>query len=201
VGQGTGVMTGLVPGAAGNVPVSNGTVWASANPNIGQTWLGSVTASNSASIKFTSLIGAAYDQYVLTFESLVQATPATNALFLQVSTDNGVSWKTTGYVSNLLFSTNGSYSYEASTTGVLLRDPTLLTPYHPLFGTITIANVNDASNRVVAYGNSFYDDVGNIVIAWWGGRYDTVGAINAVQLICAAGNIVSGTAKLYGMRN
>ena len=84
------------------VVVSNGSVWsviisgggdmkATIRANESYTFLGSYTASSSASIDITSKITSEFDEYV--FE-LIDVVPATNStgIILRVSTNNGSTW-------------------------------------------------------------------------------------------------------------
>lgn len=161
-------------------------------------WLGSATASASASLPLTSLMSSTYDQYVLMFESIVPS--ATDYMYVQFSTDNGSTWKTTGYINNTVYLISGGPGYGAPTVGIDLKGVQTYIVSDAMYGNIIIANVN-GGRKVHAYGNFVYDSSNTPVFACVNGRYDTAATINAIRMIPASGTITSGTIRLYGVKN
>jgi len=93
------VVSGL--GSSGQVLTSNGGSSAPSfqnGPSAGAlVLLATVNASGSSSVTFgSSYITSTYNKYVVEFDSVIPATAATQ-LELQVSTNNGSTWKTSGY--------------------------------------------------------------------------------------------------------
>lgn len=161
--------------------------------------LGANTANISPTLSFTSLISSTYDQYKLMWEDVIMAT-TTSLLLVQVSVDNGANWKTTGYINNTVYLLSGSPGYVATTTGIDLKGPAYAVS-DAMYGDIIIANVNASGRKVHAYGSSVYDNAGTPVFSLVNGRYDTVGTINAIRLLTSSGNLTSGVARLYGIKN
>jgi hypothetical protein len=209
VGAGTTVANATVTGTvgAGSTVVSNaggfrfpdGTTQTTAAVNPGMTWLATQAASASAALAFTSVVSASYDAYEIVMEDLVLATN-TAVLYIQVSTDNGASWKTTGYVNNTVYFGSGGPGYIANTggleIGVSVYAQTL--PYH---GRYTLSNANLSSDYVRLYGQTTCDSGGTPVAVLANGRYNTTGACNAFRLTASAGSLTSGTVRVYGLRN
>lgn len=209
VGAGTTVANATVTGTvgAGSTVVSNaggfrfpdGTTQTTAAANSGLIWLATQTASASAALTFTSVLSASYDAYEIVVEDIVLATN-TATLYFQVSTDNGSTWKTTGYVNNTVYFAAGGPGYIAGTGGVEIG-VTGYTQTLPFHGRYMLSNANSSPDYVRIYGQTTCDNAGTPVAVLANGRYNTTGACNAFRLIASAGSLTSGTVRVYGLRN
>ena len=181
-----------------------------ANATDGITLISSQTASNSASISFTSGLTSTYKAYKFVFSNMHPRTDAVNFLF-NLSTDSGSNYnvtKTTTYFQSYhaesgvssglqygtsfdlaqstsdqqLTTTTGSDS-DQSTSGYL----TLFNPSSTTYVKHFISNMNFAEE-------SNYTQCGFIA-----GYGNTTSAINAIRFQFSSGNF-DGTIALYGIK-
>lgn len=195
-------------GTSGQFLSTNGSgtlSWASGG---GGAWnvLGTATASSSASVEFTSLIDATYDIYAIVWYNVVPATDAVTHN-LNTSTDNGTTWRTSGYkggvfsiagTSENVVSVTTSVQTCSSTSGFSLDAGATTTGQS---GILYITNVNSTSHRKQIWGQaSHLENTGtNICGTHFGGMYDANEDIDAVRMIMSSGNIASGEYILYGI--
>ena len=201
IGNSTGAIQVTTAGTTGQVLTSNGsgvdpTFQAAAGGAL--IFLSTQTASASASLAFTSMLSSTYNNYEIDLNDIVLST-ATTELTLQVSTDNGSTWKTSGYISNSAYIVSGSPGYIGTTSGCAL----IASPYtliDAIQGTVRFSNPNSTTTKFRCYGDTVWENSSNVLIrALINAQYSTTGtAVNAVRLIPVAGTITSGTARLYG---
>jgi hypothetical protein len=161
--------------------------------------ISSQVAASSLSIKFLTGIQG-FDQYYITYYDVANATNGDN-IVLQLSTNGGSTWITTGYTQNGPWAVNGSassinlsaltgnaiiYSMDTTTTNtgagnVLINDLASTTFYKQF-----ITNMNCVTNA----GNANFLTNGYVT---------SLSAINALQLVSSGGNAFSGKFKLYGV--
>ena len=153
--------------------------------------LSTQTASASSSLSFTSLITSAYSSYQLIFSNLVLSSGVN--LFLQISTNNGSSYISSGYTSGLLFNAYNAntFSNTNSATGALIINSTNLgAGYLYLFNLQNGANFQ--AQGVVNFGTT---GEGSATLT----SYNATASVNAIQIIPASGTITTGTFSLYGI--
>ncbi len=159
------------------------------------TLISTQTASNSATVSFTSGITSTYANYLLVFNGVIPVTNGTD-LRMVVSTNGGSSYLNSGYLSGYNFVAYNSAAWtngNASTYFYLL---------------VTQANTAGAGGS----GHVFLYDVstGNTLkINGASTRSDSLygllqgnqssNTFNAIQLAMSSGNISSGTFSLYGL--
>jgi hypothetical protein len=166
--------------------------------------LSSQTAAASATLDFTSVITALYDEYLIEFLDILPATNAANFI-MRCSTDNGVSYDAganyayaIGYASTA--SASGGAGNAATTSGLLsgplsntaarggtsgflrLFNPASATAHKHFVGEFAVAHSD--TNRYV------YKD---------GVWYLSTTAVNALRFLMDSGNIASGTIRIYGI--
>ena len=181
-----------------------------ANASDGITLISSQTASNSASLSFTSGLTSTYKAYKFV---MVNINPATdNVIFeFNLSTDSGSNYnvtKTTTYF--------GSYHDEADTmtdlyyqTGADLAQSTAFQQIHAslgngadesLSGSLTL--FNPSSTTYVKHficENNGYLFHNQTMVQYMAGYGNTTSAINAIQFKMSSGNF-DGTIYLYGIK-
>jgi hypothetical protein len=183
--------------------MSGTTLSASGGGGGGLVFLARRTASNSASLDFTSLITSTYDNYLFIHTTIIPATDAATFI-MRVSTNNGSSYDTG---SNYRFvrqfvNTSGTpgQAQNASATswyvnGNLENTASVgggngnTTFYNPLNAVGFKYMINDVT--LGASDANFY-----VVHAM--GWYNSASAVNAVQFLMDSGNIASGTVDMYG---
>lgn len=198
-------------GTAGQVLTSNGAAALptfQTLPGSGLVLLAVATASNSATLDFTSVMSSTYDQYVLVFDHLVMATDATS-LMINFSTNNGSTWINTGatYSVHRLSLTAASGTALTENTGgsdnLTLR----------FSSSVTLDNVADSAlcgffelytvtgkRQKFTYNFAAADNASNMGFSVGGGQQTGTTIVNALRVLSSSGNITSGVVRLYGVR-
>lgn len=159
------------------------------------------TASNSASLDFTSRLVSTYDNYLLILNSVLPATNAAN-LQLRVSSDNGSTWiQGTSY--------SASYMYIGGGGGIGAVDSLDTSAF--IIAAANKNSLNGASGRLGVFGpllaqytqlifavNQINSGDSLPYTYTGGGAYKVTTAINALQVAFNSGNITSGSVSLYG---
>lgn len=175
--------------------------------------LATLTASNSTSLDDTTHITAAYDEYMFVVRNFI---PATNSvgLNLRISEDGGSTYKTTGYLSIITGALRagasggaGVSATETATDAIMLSGRNvnlngLGSAASGYSGTLYLHAPNGTGNRKHVTGNGMQATgaADAVDVVTFGGWYDgDNGAINAVRFLMSAGNITSGTIKIYGV--
>ena len=166
------------------------------------------TASNSASVAFSSTyITSTHRDYKIVMSDIIAYTGAVN-LFIYFSDDNGSSYFTTSQYSSATHGRNSSNS--ASTSYVDGGDAIRITgdtcgnnSARGLSGFIIIADPLNTSTKCTLYGQLGYHNNSNkpVAISFVGSHETNTPAINNIKIQFSSGNIVSGTFTLYGRKN
>lgn len=167
-----------------------------------------VTASNSASLAFTTCFSSSYNDYQIRFDNVVAATSG-SALLIQMSTNGGTSYDSTAanYQSSQWFnSTDTASSGTANTTtaiGLWIDDSVASTAGAGFSGVATISNVNSTSAHTsfVKSGVGTASNAHNYALMGGGFYSVTSSARNAFQVIMSSGNITSGTVTCQPLPN
>jgi hypothetical protein len=187
-------------GANGDILQTNGsgvTSWQPQAASGSDILIQTITASNNASIAFTS-IPSTYNQYEIRLSNVIPATNGDN-LHLRVSEDNGSTWK------------SGGSAYWGSVGGTgssIYISPT---------NVYNAANAGGMNGKIAVYtlGNSVTAKVFNYLMSaadnnagatqtpsTGSGEYTADNnAVNALQFYFASGNITSGQFSLYCITN
>ena len=161
------------------------------------------TASSSATLDFTTAISSAYDDYQIEFLNVL---PATNSdrLVLRFSTNGGSTFIATGYIWQHLFVYGANVNgWESSTadTGVAIGGNNVANTGAGICGTLRLYNPLAAGTTLKSCTmdtTRSHATVGLVHDGMSGGNL-SVGAINALRFLFAAGNIASGTIRVYGI--
>lgn len=156
------------------------------------------TASNSATLDFTTCISAAYDEYLIEF---VEVMPVTNAAALgcQVSTNGGSTWDTgVNYYNNNLYAATGTWvAVGATASYVQIAHNVSNGGILGVAGSVRV--FPSGTNQRPFVGQTFYlPNAANRCINLCNSDYET-GAFNAMRFLFSAGNIASGTIRVYGI--
>lgn len=182
------------------------TTWSGLN-DAGLVPLAKATASNSATIDFTSGIDDTYDAYFLTFAHVEPATDGVD-FNLRISTNGGSSYDSgTNYRYHTSALLDTSAAYAANVAGPVGSTELLLLK--------TMGIDHDGSGFLYFYprGSMYKQFVGqgeyvqrtgpshyNATVSTIGGRNVLTTAVNAIRLFMSSGNILSGEFALYGVR-
>ena len=168
--------------------------------------LSTQTASNSASVSFTTQLTSTYDVYCFKFIEINPATDSTNFQMEGSTGSFGVTKTTTAFSAYHYESDSGAaLGYEAG------HDLAQSTSAQPLSGSIGNGSDENASGELYLYAPSsttyvkqFYSKLnlygadnhsGNWFIS---GYYNTASAISGIRFSMSSGNF-DGTIKLYGI--
>ncbi len=217
----TNLASGTVPTArlgsgtasASTILYGNNT-WGAA-PAAGLTLLGTGTASDSASLAFTSMMTSTYTTYLMVFEALLPATDGTLP-YLYLSEDNGSSYTTSDmrYIVPAVFyvgsgspsgnsgnsESSGAHSWRL--TGGTLSSPGPGVGIQGMSGHVWIYDTQNSATMSRMHGTLIYssDPTHNQLSASevYG---NTVSATDkdAIKVEMNSGNILSGKVKLYGV--
>jgi hypothetical protein len=170
-------------------------------------YLGTATASSSATIDLTSLLSSTYDDYLIVIDSVIPATSNTD-LQLLTSSNNGSSFATSGYFYSYTKLGGGGASVPISggsgATQILVADGVTNNTSASINGEVRFHNVNNAAaykglTFQTAYFSGGVADTNFFNAAGGAVRTDSSNAINAIRFKMSSGNIASGTFKVYGI--
>jgi hypothetical protein len=201
----------LLPASLNNNSIANVTAYNASLGVGGMTLISSQTASNSASISFTTGIDSTYKEYQFYFINIHPATDSVTFSF-NLSTDGGSNY-------NVVKTTTAFYSYhfEADTGDGIgyysTQDLAQQTGFQPLSvligndndqccsGTLTLFNPASTTyvKHFIARCNAIIQNDGSqeTPIAGYG---NTTSAINAIQFKMSSGNIDDGVILMYGIK-
>ena len=199
----------LLPASLTNNSIANVTAYNASIATGSMVLLSTGTASNSASISFTTGINSTYKEYQFWF---IDVHPRTDNVDFQfnLSTDSGSNYNVTKTSTNFR-----AYHKESDTEAYLeYRDSLDLaqsTSYQPLFLELgsgadeslsgSMSLFNPSSTTYVKHfiyndaGYSGFDNTANTFVAGYG---NTTSAINAVRFQMSSGNF-DGTILMYGI--
>jgi hypothetical protein len=159
------------------------------------------TASASATLEFTSCITSLYDEYLIEIVNLRLSTTSTPQI--RFSTNGGVS-----YDSSAIYDYAGSYVFNAGSGRVTATNGTSL----PFRDTTTTLNANGgicgwirlfdplgSTYKQILMNHFLYDNTAAQLTINLAGAYKSTTAVNAVQFLVSAGNMSSGTIRVYGV--
>ena len=195
-------------GAITNSSVTGITVLANASDGI--TLISSQTASNSASLSFTSGLTSTYKAYKFVLVNIRPATDSVNFSF-NLSTDSGSNYNVTKTSSDFFAGhnegdTNTYLEYDtnmdlAQSTGEQkISDASGNDADQNLSGTITLFNPSSTTYVKHFIGCTEETYLGYAVNNYIAGYFNTTSAVNAIRFKFASGNIVDGIIKLYGVK-
>ena len=176
------------------------------------TLLSTQTASSSSTISFTSGIDSTYDEYVFKFYDIHPENDNTDGFEFNVSIDGGSNYnvaKTTTFFQAYNKETGDAAALEYLTSFDLAQGTGFQTIGRKVgndndqscAGTLTLFSPSSTTfvKHFLSQANSYIaaDYSINIFVA---GYANTTSAVNAIQFKMSAGNIDSGTIKMYGVK-
>ena len=199
----------LLPASLTNNSIANVTAYNASVATGGMKLISSQTASNSASISFTSGIDSTYKEYQFWFINIAPRTDDTSFRF-QTSTDGGSNY---GVAATTTYFLASHYEDDSATnlaydTG---NDLAQGTGFQYLFsgngngadenGVGTLQLFNPASTTYVKHfisTNQYYHAANISINTNVAGYFNTTSAINAIQFKMNSGNM-DGTILMYGI--
>jgi hypothetical protein len=200
----------ILPAGITNASVSAVTSFANASGGT-LILLSTQTASNSATISFTTGLDSTYDEYQFHFINIRPATDAVEFTF-NMSTDSGSNYnvtKTSTFFRAANFEDGSASAFGYETT----RDLAQSTSFQQLTTTVgngadescsgSLTLFNPSSTTYVKHficNNSSYNAIDVSVNDYSAGYGNTTSAVNALQFKFSSGNIADGIIKLYGVK-
>ncbi len=162
------------------------------------------TASNSASLSFTSGITSNFTMYLVKVRKLVPATTNTS-LLLTFSVDGGANYLSANYLWGNLTYTTGTrrtYNRSASDSSINLTSTISSTSTRDLNADIVLYDLSSSTYCAKCTCSSVcYNNGSNCQGVVGGGMNSGTTAVNAIKFAMSSGNITSGTITLYGINN
>ena len=200
----------LLPASLNNNSIANVTDYNAAIATGGMKLISTQTASNSASLSFTTGIDSTYKEYQFWFVDIHARTDVDNFIF-NMSTDGGSNYNVTKTTTSFV-----AYHDEADTTGALaysagtdlaqstgfqtISDALGNLSDESLVGTISLFNPSSTTYVKHFVQNVNLNSYHNYSINYYNAGYaNTTSAINAVQFKMSSGNF-DGTILMYGIK-
>jgi len=160
----------------------------------GLVYLGSATASASATVDLDNLLSATYDNYVVMVNDLLPATNSVN-LHMRIGTGATPTYQTTTYIDGLSNTTHFEPFVRADRSAYALSN----TSGRETALTVNVSNANGGGDK------SFYA-IGNPNIATLPGcisygSWQTATVITSIRFYMSSGNIATGEFRVYGIAN
>jgi len=166
--------------------------------------ISTATASNDATVEFTSGIDSTYKRYIV---RMIDVKPANDqvAFRFRVSTDGGSTWKSgaSDYAYVRFWGTGGFAGFsDTNADHISVAHPSLSNASGESYScTMWFSSPASSSVYQVLSWNSFYLNHNSTLIRRQGsGFYKTAEAIDGFQYYMGSGNVSSGTFKLYGIK-
>jgi hypothetical protein len=197
-------------GTANQVLQTNGSGVLSFAPPGAMTLIATATASNSATIDFTSISNSTYNSYLIVGDNIV---PTTDSVFLQLRMSQGGTFNSTAsaYVNECLrySSTTSTVSGDASgggATGITVNaaGETLgNNSNEQLFFVMHLSNMGSSSTfkRVSIQGEYLSAAPAYLHYLAGGQLVANSNAVDGFRFLMSSGTIASGVFKLYGINN
>jgi len=186
-------------GTTGNVLTSNGSAWVSSAPAGGgsaMTLISTQTANNTSGIlQWTGLSG--YDKYMLMFQNIL---PSTIANFIcQIGTGAGPTYITSGYYEGFVNANSGGVVGNSYPNIGIFYLASAVPGTSVISGCIFIQSCLGGSSTALNYQSAYTWSSGGITTDSGGGYVTNTSAKTAIKIGVFTGNIVSGSASLYGI--
>lgn len=208
--SGSGGTKGLVPApsagdaAAGKFLKADGTFAVPSGSSGALALLEQHTASNSATLDFTTGISATYDTYI--FELVdVQAATSTANLLMRVGTGGTPTYQSGASDYNWASQVSNSAAVSAAlgsggTTAIELAASCGSGATDAVVGTVKLFNpASTTFHKRFTYHIFYANSAGTFSQRPGGGSYVSTTAVTAIRFLMSAGNIAAGTIRMYGV--
>lgn len=164
------------------------------------TFIASVTASASATVDFANNLSSTYDNYFVIMENIVASSGAAT-LSVIVGTGGTPTWQSTNYAQST-YDLQGGTVTNGTTTSVLLNQQVFTTTSTlAAAGFLYVTNANNASNDKTILGQFAHNSGASMRLSQFNGQWQAATVITSLRFLMTAGNITTGTFKLYGISN
>jgi hypothetical protein len=158
--------------------------------------LSSQTASSSSAIQFTGVTG--YSYYEIDMFEVVTST--TETLGLQFSTNNGVSYSSSGYDNEGVSQQAGAVGgFSVNTGSFFYITDSDLGGAGSVNAKMSIFCLGNSALNKIINSQCSYTNSGGFIYLDMSGEWGTTTVVNAIQIIPDTGTITSGHFNLYGI--
>lgn len=165
-------------------------------------FLGSATASSSATVDLLSLLTSTYDEYLVNIQNLNVATNGTQ-LLLRASPDNSTfdAGSKYDYMARGITSAAVNYQSGGSASTSILLGSGLLSTGGGLSGSLRLYGVNSTTRSKLIEGTftTTLQSGGSVSYVFGAIWQDTANTLQALRFFALSGNIDSGTIRVYGI--
>ena len=177
---------------------SSGVKWAAASVGSGDlVYISSATASSSANINFTGL-SSSYFMYIVELDSVTTQTQSVNFM-LRTSTDNGSTYDSGASDYSWAY-IGADGAQDTADTAIVLFNDTGDQSTDVINGVVYIINPSDTEYTQVLHNLSYWDNGSYTQHAQGGGQRNSAADVDAIRFLASSGNIVSGTFRLWGLK-
>lgn len=171
----------------------------------GMVWLGTATASVSATVNFDNKLSATYDNYYVVVENCISSA-GTQTLICQVGTGGTPTYSATTYlgVSQSVDGAPTTSTVATGTNGFELTGGILMSAAATRAGafTILVTNANSSNDKVsIAMGGYWGQTNTRDTMSNVRSRWQSATVLTSLRFQFNSGNITSGIFKLYGLVN
>lgn len=170
----------------------------SINSTRGMVLLSNVDLTSKTSFALTSLINSSYKNYYFVWSNI--SFSLTDRICLQISTNNGSTWISSGYQSGDTSSVYNTNTINNNTNSTLILLSTNVTSIPGAAGALYLFNLQNGANFMAA--GIFSSAVFSSVLSRTGflGSYNAVSSVNALLITTLSGDtFLSGKCSLYGL--
>ena len=204
LGNGTSALQVVAPGTTGNVLTSNGTTWASTASSSGWVYLSQSTASSSATVSLETTFDSTYASYVVIGSNILVANDNAS---LGARLKIGGTYVSTLYKWHSIGPTSAATTYvgynsSSDSAMYMLNDLENNSGFVNEF-ILYINEPTNSTNYKCIWGSGISWDQGASQLQnqqFAGSYFGGTGVMTGIQFLCSAGNIASGTFRLYGIK-
>ena len=156
------------------------------------------TASTSSSLSFTTGITSTYNNYLMLFTNIT-CSNNTSQVLVQISTNGGSSYLSTGYLGGIISVGYNSASWGSNTTvtsGFYINKIAAGSLF--MSSTAYLYNLTSGSNYLGCSAETVLGAAAALSIRVLSTSYDSTATVNALKVVPSAGTF-SGTVTLYGI--
>jgi hypothetical protein len=200
-GGASGGINNISTGTTGQVLIAQGAsaqpIWATGGSMV---LLSTQTASNTASISFTTQITSTYKNYLLEVTNFLSVSVGV-VLGLSLSTNGGTSYLATNYLSGVNYVQYNSSTFANGTITTLMNLYVSTTTAAPTAnGVYYLFNLNSAiAPMAMGIAVGAISTGGTLYYSLEPSVQTAATNINALQIKCTSGNMSTGVFSLYGI--
>jgi hypothetical protein len=167
---------------------------------VSMNYLSTTTASGGSTLVVTTGFSTDYDEYVIQLTGIISGTD-NSTLIATLSEDGGSSWLSSGYAYSTTLMNPSAVTPAGSDSAVAMNVVTNVgsAAGEAVSGEIRLFNVSSTKTTLTGQLHGFDSNGANNRITMFGGNCASAARVNGIRFSC--GSAITGTARLYGIRN